>query len=111
MRAGQLRHRFKLQEKYQENTYGVNSVTWRDEAEFWGSLMPIRGKEYFTNHQIQATLSHKITTRYLNGVSFTPNKRIVLASSTDRIFNIQGVVNPAERNISLELMVQEDVDG
>lgn len=107
-RAGNYRHKFYLQEGQNTNVYGENSVVWRRETEFWGSIHGLKGVEYFGNDKLRSSMTHKIRTRYLTGVNFTPNKRVVMAASSDRIFNIQNVSNVDERNFTVEMMVQED---
>ena len=110
MRAGSLRHRITIQTKtVTRNSYGEESVTWSDNINCWASIEPIRGNEYFSAQQIQSGVTHRITIRYrtlADGTAINPNCRVEYGT---RYFNIQSVLNPSERDISLQLMCIEEV--
>lgn len=52
---------------------------------------------------LAATVSHRVTMRP-PGVTVTPAEQIVF---NGRIFNIESVINPEERNQELQLMCRE----
>ncbi|WP_407310932.1 phage head closure protein [Desulfosporosinus sp. SB140] len=70
----------------------------------YASIKPIRGKDSFEAKKYQAQLTHKITIRYLSGL--TPDMQI---QYQDRIFLIDDIINIMERNVFLEIMALERV--
>jgi SPP1 family predicted phage head-tail adaptor len=106
MRAGRLRHRIKIQEYTEsQNTYGEVTKNWTDYATVWATFEPIKGKEFWESQQINAEITTKVTMRYLAGVK--SKMRILLGT---RIFEIDSVINPEERNRELQLLVKEMVE-
>ena len=70
----------------------------------WAGINPVRGRDYVEAKKYQAELTYKITIRYLVGV--TPDMTIKFK---DRIFLIQDIINPFEKNELLEIMAIERV--
>ncbi len=69
---------------------------------------PMTGREYSQAQQMQATVTHKMESEYLAGM--TPRHRLTAgedANNPDRIFNVASVVNVKEKNRKLEWMVEE----
>lgn len=67
-------------------------------------MEPLRGREYFDNAQVQGEATHRIRIRYRGGI--TPAWRALWGS---RAFEFVEVLNPSERNRSLEIMAKEVV--
>lgn len=104
MRAGFLRHRLALQAKsVSRDTFGEEDVTWTTWATVWGSVEPLRGREYMEARQGQADVSHRVVIRYRAGVA--PTMRIALEDG--RKLQIESVINRLERDEMLELMCKE----
>ena len=107
MRAGKLRHRITIQDKtVSQNDYGEEIITWTDVDTLWGSVEPLRGREYIQARQEQAAVTTRIRCRHRS--SITPSMRAV---HDGRNYEILSVINPAERNIQMELMCREDVNS
>lgn len=70
----------------------------------WASVCPIRGRNYVEAKKYQSELTYKIIIRYLKDL--TPDMTIQFK---DRIFLIQDIINPFERNETLEIMAIEKV--
>ncbi len=105
LRAGQLRHRVKLQSATEtQDSYGAIVQTWADVATVWASIEARTGRETFTAAQVYATADHIITIRYRSGV--TAKMRIVYGS---RVFDIQGAVDPDGRKRTLMIYAKEAV--
>lgn len=103
MRAGKLRHRITIQEVIEtKSASGAPIHTWRDWADVWASVEPLRGREFFASKQIQAEVSTRIRIRYLEGV--TPKMQVLFNSKT---YLIDSVINPEERNREMQLMCRE----
>jgi len=106
IRAGRLRRRLHLQQTNQTRTAsGGYTDVWTTTATVWGSIEPLRGREYFENAQVQGQTTHRIVIRYQSSVD--SSYRVVDACDS-RVFNIVGgPINPNDRNVLLELMVKE----
>lgn len=111
MNIGQLRHRIFIELLASTgDDYGASVSTWTSNISAWASINPVRGNEYFSAMQSQAAVTHKITMRYRTLAGTTcigPGYcRIKFGSRT---FDIRSVINPGERNVSLEMMCSEKV--
>ncbi len=103
MKVGMLRHRIVIQEnRVSRDSFGAEISEWIQFAVVWAEVSPISGREYVSFKQINAEITTKITIRYLAGV--TTEMRVLFK---DRVFEIDSVINPEERNISLFLMCKE----
>jgi SPP1 family predicted phage head-tail adaptor len=103
MRIGRLRHRviFKSATEVSDGAGGVTQ-TWVEVATLWGAVEPLRGRELFAAQQIQAEITHKITTRYHEGL-----RPEMIADFNGRIFDVGPPINLAERNRTLEFYAVE----
>lgn len=103
MRAGLLRHKIEIQNKaIMRDSMGGETITWVPFAYAWASIEPLNGREYFAARQTQATTTHRMRMRYQSGIK--PYHRIQWA---ERYFNIDAILNPAERNKELILLCSE----
>lgn len=103
MRAGKLRHRLDIQRALEtQGDTGEVTVIWSDFATVWGSVEPLRGREFFAAREQQARVTTRIRIRYTAGV--TPKMRVLFG---DRIYLIDAVIDPEERHAELQLMCQE----
>lgn len=104
MRAGQLRHKVKIQSlgtRVDDGT-GGGSIPFADLAEVYASIEPIDGYELLRAENFDANLTHRVRTRYVAGVR--PSNRILYGT---RVFDIKRVIDPEERHIELEMMCEE----
>lgn len=105
MRAGRLRHRVTVEQpSVADDGYGGQARSWSAFATVWASVEPLQGHEYFQAQQAQATVTHKVTMRHLDGV--THDMRVKLGS---RALNIVSVIDTEERGRELVLMCEEAV--
>lgn len=104
MESGKLRHRVAVQTATEaQDAHGQAIKTWADTAKVWASIEPLRGREYIEARQTTATVTHRIRLRHR---ALTVGQRITHAG---RVFNVESVLNPAERDVLLEVMCQEVV--
>lgn len=107
MQSGQLRHRVSIQHLSGSVSDGVGNVrqTWTDVyTDIPASIEPIASRELYAAEKTETKNSHKITIRYMDGIN--SKMRVVFGS---RMFNIDGILNKDERNISLEMVCAEQV--
>ena len=105
MRAGKLRHKIIIQHTQAiENDFGEDVDTWVEFKSARSQIVPLAGKEYFAASQIKSKVTHKITCRYVVGV--TTKMRILFGV---RIFDIESAININEKNRELLIMATENV--
>lgn len=103
MRAGRLRNRITIQEKtVTQNTYGEEVIVWSDVDTVWGSIEPMRGREFVEFQREGAEVTTRIVIRHLSGV--VPEMR---ATEGSHVYDILSVINRDERDIQMELMCRE----
>jgi SPP1 family predicted phage head-tail adaptor len=81
---------------------GGFTEAWATFATVWAYVRPVKGYERFQAQQLQTPVTHKLTVRYLAGV--TTKHRILFDS---RVFEIKEVINVEEQNAFLELICIE----
>lgn len=107
MNIGKLRHRITLLKQVNEvNDYGASVQTWRTVATVWAEVRPLSGREYFSAQQVQSEVTTQIWLRYIDGIK--PSMKVKFAN---REFEILSVLNTQERDVSLQLMCKETVNG
>lgn len=103
MQAGLLRHKIMIQSRSSSlDSYGGETVTWTDEADWWADIRPLRGEELVQAQQIVAKVTHRIIIRHYDGL--TTAHRIRFDSRT---FDINYIQNVAERDVKDELLCTE----
>jgi len=103
MRAGRLRHRVDLQHVTEtQDSTGDPVRSYSTYATVWASIEPVSGREYYAAQQAGAVRQHKIVIRSRRDVA--PTDRVMFGS---RIFEVEAVLHPAERNIETHLMCKE----
>lgn len=107
MEIGRLRHRITLMRQVNEiNDYGATITEWKSVATVWAEVKPLSGREYFSAQQVQSEITTQIWLRHLDGIK--PSMRVKFG---ERFLEIVAVLNTQERNVSLQLMCKEAVDG
>jgi len=106
MKSGQLRQRVVIQYDSGDSlgSRGQKVVNWQTFATVWARVEPLSGLEQPQGHQMDLSINHRVTIRYLAGV--TPRMRVLFGA---RKFNIVSVLNSDERNVSMSLLCTEDV--
>ena len=72
----------------------------------------LRGDEYYSSRQVGSTVTHKVFTRFLQGIVFTTDDRLKFTDRSGhvRYFYINSYENVHEMNRELELHCTEDMD-
>lgn len=98
-----MRHPVTIQEVVETtNAIGEVAETWTTLSEVWASIEPISGREFQVVQQIAAETTHKVSIRYLEGV--TPKHRVLFGS---RVFDILAVRNVEEVGRVMDLLCRE----
>mgnify|MGYP005840717971 CR=1 FL=1 len=101
--VGEMRRRIFFQEAIKaDDGYGGKPETWVNRFEVWAKIEPLSGREYFFAHQIQAEVTHRITTRYRRDV-----KEDMRISAGSRIFEIESILDLYEAHKFLEILCTE----
>jgi SPP1 family predicted phage head-tail adaptor len=105
LKIGKLRHRIAIEQVTEtQDTDGSVIEIWSAYATVQASIEPLSGREYIAAQSIQADVTHRISLRYMPGI--TPKMRVNYSS---RIFDILSVINVGERNRELQLMCRENI--
>lgn len=106
MNIGKLRHRVTIEHKVRMRDPETNEIIegWQPLTTRWGSIEPLRGREYWAAAQTQAEVTHTVRMRYTPGI--TPAMRLV---HRGRYFNIVVVRNLDEENRVTEILATEVV--
>lgn len=107
VRAGRLRFAVLIQSSTDStNSLGEPVESWATVSggSVQADIEPISGREYQAVQQIAAETTHKVTIRYLSGI--TPKYRVLYGS---RVFDILAVRDLEERGRVTELLCRERV--
>ncbi len=116
MRAGELRHRIRIEEKVVvKDSFGAETVTWRLVTEAWAAILPLVGREFLENQKAGAELTTKIRLRDRSGVTVKPEMRATWGfegvgfsvAEPQHEYNISAVIPIEERGRELVLMCRE----
>jgi len=100
MRAGELRHRVIIQQKYvTQDAEGITTESWADIATVWAAIEPLRGREFFDAAAVNAEVTTRIRIRYRSGI--VPAMRVVYGS---QVYEIESVIDVGGRRRELELL-------
>lgn len=103
MRTGEFRHRIALQSATQtDDGMGGFTEAWATEETVWAAIWPLKGSTLIDSLKLETTITHRIVIRYKSGIQ--PYWRVLYGT---RVFTIDSIINPDERNRYLELMCWE----
>jgi len=105
MRAGRLRQRVTIQQKdspVSQNDYGEETPTWEKVATVWGSVEPLRGREFLEAMREGAEVTTRIVIRHREGIA--PEMRAVVGSHT---YDIVSAIEVEMRGREMQLMCRE----
>lgn len=106
MRIGRLRHRIVIEQATEtQDGSGFPAPSWATYATRWAAVEPMTGRERFEGAQFESAVDTKFTVRHDSlTAAITPKMRI---SYDSRYFEIDAVINPEERNRTLEILAEE----
>jgi len=94
MRAGELRHRLVIESPQRVNDGAGGAITtWLEVATIWANVQPVTAREQRSADQRTQKTSHRITVRYREDINST-----MRFTGEGRIFDIEAIINDAERD-------------
>ena len=113
MRAGHLRHRLTFQTaSIARDAYGEADKTWSDTFTVWGSVIPVRAREYQEGRQLQADVTHRVKVRYRSGINTEMRIKHDLDSRTAVYYEIlHPPIEPYIRGMEVEILCKQQVEA
>lgn len=102
MNFGKMHSRIELQSSSATNDYGEELLTWATYATVWAHIEPLSGRELLRAEAVDSQNTVRVRIRYNSSVDSTDRIRF-----GSRIFEINSVSNPDEKNKELELLCSE----
>lgn len=107
MEAGRLNKKVTIQNRVvTRNALNEAVTTWTDLASVWAAIEPLQGREFWAQQQVQSEVTIRVRIRYRTGL--LPSMRLRYGQ---RIFVIESIINPKEKNQELQLMCSEGVSN
>lgn len=112
MRAGALQNLITIKQQvpildeYNRPTKVTDGSDWQavpGASTHWAEIDPLQGREIERAHEVAPTATHKITMRYAAGIT---NEMRVYCDG--EVFEINAILDPKKRHISLLLYVTEN---
>lgn len=72
----------------------------------WVQIIPLKGEEKYQSKSLNTEVNHKIRMRYRDGLD--SKMKIIYGT---RVFEIDSIINPFERNRELQIMATEVFDA
>ena len=96
------KERIEIQSKVRvEDHIGGRSTSWETAYYVWAIIFPRRPREFVLNNSIVSRASTDITIRYIDALSNTTETAKYRIIYKDRQYNIEGIQNLKEINLSL----------
>ena len=110
MQTGKLRHLIIFQRPVEsQNDTGEVTINYQDEYTRYARVSPLRGQEIINAIELESDIDYKIETRYDSALEeITPKWRIKFKNI---FIDITSVINVEERNIKLEILGRNLVNG
>ncbi len=108
MRAGELRHRVKLQRMQEvRDSFGEARRTWYDMSEVWAAVEPLGGRELLQARQVDATLTTRIVLRWRGDVDELTRVVWVDTGGVEHVYNVVSVAADKTHRRQLTLLCRE----
>lgn len=105
--AGEMRQRVQIQELAEtQDEYGQPQKSFGTVYTSWASIRPASGRGLVNSEQLKSVVSHMIIMRYNPELTLDPTYRIKFGT---RVFNIEAIVNIAERGKKTVALCSEQV--
>lgn len=103
MRAGQLRHRVRLQrQEIADDLAGGDDVSFVDVATMWANVSTTGGREFYGAKKLNGELTHQVEIRHRAEVR--AGMRFVYGAA---VLRIESAIDPEERRLRLLCMCTE----
>lgn len=105
MKTGELLQRLEIQSATStRDVMGQPVVTWATSSTRWASIKSLNSREAYYSKTVRPEVTHKIRMRYFSGLVAADRLK-----EGSRIYDIGGIINVDERNISYEIDAIEKV--
>ena len=105
MRSGSMRHRITIQQNTPTtNSFGETIDAWTTLCTVWAAIEPLSGKRYWEAKQANTDETGMIRIRYRSDI--TTRMRALFGT---RYLYFVAIINPDERNRSLQITYREEV--
>ena len=102
---GKMRYKIEVQSPVNTtDTGGGSTRTWSTVSTRWANIIPKSGNESYRQGQVQETLTHEVTIRWLENIG--TNYRLKYGN---RLFNIKNLKNIDERGRYIVMQCEEGV--
>jgi SPP1 family predicted phage head-tail adaptor len=109
MRAGTLRHQLQIDRPVDtQDATGDPVRTWEEVGTFWGSIEPLRGREFGTGQAILGEMDTRIRIRW--ALVFDEVDETFRIRHRGRVYNIVSVAHVALHQRELEIMAKSGVN-
>lgn len=99
IKTGELFQRLEVQSATStRDAMGQPIVSWTTSSTRWASVKSLNSREAYYSKTVNPTVTHKIRMRYFLGL--TQRDRLKEGA---RIYDISGIINVDERNVSYEI--------
>lgn len=106
MGAGKYRNRITYKKKEETpGALGEQQVDWKMFRTVWAEIVPIRGREFWDSQQVQSEVTHRITHRYIPGISATMEIHY-----KSRVFEVLHYHVIDEREKEIEVLAKERLE-
>lgn len=111
MRAGDLRHRIRLQRRSEtRDALNQPATSWVDVAALWAEVLPLAGRKLMVGQAIHSEVTHTIGIRYQAQFASPREVAKMRILYNDRIFNIHASIDVEERHKMIELSCSEGLN-
>jgi SPP1 family predicted phage head-tail adaptor len=107
MRAGELKHKIKIEEPvYGRDAAGGKTITWTEVCDVWAAIEPLKGREYIETQKVASEITVRIRIRHRDDIE--PHMRVThIAKSI--VYEIVAVIPVREHGEELHLMCKRVV--
>lgn len=109
MRAGKLRHRFKVQAALRyRDVNGTSYNLWHTETTRWGGIAPQNGREFKEAAAINSSVTHLVKLRAIDSDTFPVQSVMRLVRNDTQILNIISAIRNEEVREEYKITCIED---
>lgn len=86
-----------------KSAIGEDTITWTPAVTFWGSVMPVQGRQFFSAQGSHADVTHTVRCHYRADIDRTMRLRL----DTGAVLDLEAVIDVDLRHQTTELQCRE----